>query len=177
LAPAVILQLSDIMRYMLYETNGERVELIKELEIINNILEIHQVRFGDSLTVEKIIKGEISEVKVAPLLFIPFVENAMKHGIEHLSDDGRLRVEISEDAQGLHFIIEDNGIGRKASAEISTHSTGVGLQVFSDFFEIMNHYNADKAGFKIEDLFSSDGLSSGTRVEMFIPSTYQYTIQ
>lgn len=99
MTPGVILQLSDIMRYMIYETNSDTVKLIKELEIINNIIEIHQVRFGEAFVVEKNIEGDIGEIKIAPLLFIPFVENAMKYCSP--STDGNFFF-------GIHFTINEN---------------------------------------------------------------------
>ena len=108
LTPGVILQLSDIMRYMLYETNTERVELIKELEIINNILEIHQVRFGEKLSVEKSIEGDIGEIKVAPLIFIPFIENALKHCSPIPGGDFFIRIYFYAEGNYLRFSVENS---------------------------------------------------------------------
>jgi two-component system, LytTR family, sensor kinase len=121
----VILQLSDIMRYMIYETNTEQVELIKELELINNILEIHQVRFGEALLIEKKIVGDINEIKVAPLLFIPFIENAMKYCSP--SPDGNYSIE-------MNFIIEKDRLkfqisnSYSASREEIIEKGGIGLE-------------------------------------------------
>jgi LytS/YehU family sensor histidine kinase len=108
LTPGVILQLSDIMRYMLYETNIEKVELIKELEVINNILEIHQVRFGEKLSVEKSIEGDIGEIKVAPLIFIPFIENALKHCRPNQDGDFFIHIGFHIEGNNLRFSIENS---------------------------------------------------------------------
>lgn len=125
LAPGVILQLSDIMRYMLYETNIEEVELIKELEIINNILEIHHVRFGEKLTVEKSIEGDISDIKVAPLIFIPFVENALKHCSPNSTGNFFIRIDFKVEVDYLRFRIENsyNEMGDERMGQ-----GGIGLQ-------------------------------------------------
>jgi len=125
LAPDVILQLSDIMRYMLYETNVEKVELIKELEIVNSILEIHQVRFGEKLTVEKSIQGDISEMKVAPLIFIPFIENALKHCSPNSNGDFFIRIDFKVDGDILNFKIENSYEGSEA---VRKERGGIGLQ-------------------------------------------------
>jgi two-component system, LytTR family, sensor kinase len=125
LTPGVILQLSDIMRYMLYETNTEKVELIKELEIINNILEIHQVRFGEKLSVEKNIEGDIGEVKVAPLIFIPFVENALKHCRPTSEGNFFIRILFYNEGNTLGFTIENSF--DETGSEVEEKS-GIGLQ-------------------------------------------------
>jgi two-component system, LytTR family, sensor kinase len=125
MTPGVILQLSDILRYMIYETNTEKVELIKELELINNILEIHQVRFGETLLIEKKIVGDIREIKVAPLLFIPFIENAMKYCSP--APDGTYSIEMNffVDGESLCFQISNNYF---ITNEIIVEKGGIGLK-------------------------------------------------
>jgi two-component system, LytTR family, sensor kinase len=125
LAPGVILQLSDIMRYMLYETNIEKVELIKELEVINNILEIHQVRFGEKLYVEKCIEGDIGEIKIAPLIFIPFIENALKHCRPNTDGDFFIRIGFEVEGKNLRFSVENSF--DETGTNVLEHG-GIGLQ-------------------------------------------------
>jgi hypothetical protein len=125
LTPGVILQLSDIMRYMLYETNTEKVELIKELEIINNIIEIHQVRFGEKLSVEKSIKGDIGDIKVAPLIFISFIENALKHCSPNSEGMFFIRIDFLVEGNSLRFTIE-NSFDNTGEGRIE--QGGIGLQ-------------------------------------------------
>jgi sensor histidine kinase YesM len=124
MAPVVILQLSDIMRYMLYETECEKIELIKELEIINNILEIHQVRFGEKLTVEKKLEGDIREVQVPPLLFIPFIENVMKHCRPSPNGDFFINMSFRVEGDTIHFAIENSFNDNDPVLE----SGGIGLE-------------------------------------------------
>jgi LytS/YehU family sensor histidine kinase len=110
---------------MLYETNVEKVELIKELEVINNILEIHQVRFGEKLSVEKNIEGDIGEIKVAPLIFIPFVENALKHCRQTPDGDFFIRIVFHLKGKNLLFSIENSF--SNSGSELIEHG-GIGLQ-------------------------------------------------
>ncbi|HQN93824.1 MAG TPA: histidine kinase [Prolixibacteraceae bacterium] len=124
MAPVVILQLSDIMRYMLYETECEKVALIKELEIINNILEIHQIRFGEKLTIEKKIEGDIREVQVPPLLFIPFIENVMKHCRTSPNGNFFINMNFGVDGDKILFAIENSFDGNTHVIE----SGGIGLE-------------------------------------------------
>jgi hypothetical protein len=79
-APAV-LKLSAIMRYILTETKQDWVPLSKEIKFISNYIELQQVRLTDKVSITFSINGETEQVMVAPLIFIPFIENAFKYGI------------------------------------------------------------------------------------------------
>jgi len=75
-----IIKLSDIMRYMLYEANGEKVLLDKELDYIKNFIALQKLRYKEKEFVKFEIKGETSKVFIPPMIFLPFIENAFKHG-------------------------------------------------------------------------------------------------
>lgn len=80
LAPAMVLKLSDLINYMLYECNVETVALGKELKFIHDYIEIEKMRYGDLLELNLNIEGGNEEKAIAPLIFLPFLENAFKHG-------------------------------------------------------------------------------------------------
>ncbi|MCO6492901.1 MAG: histidine kinase [Phaeodactylibacter sp.] len=79
--PEAILRLAGCMRYMLYDCRARQVPLEKELEYIRNYIELQRLRLGEEQQVTLAIEGRPSGIEVAPLLFIPFVENAFKHGL------------------------------------------------------------------------------------------------
>ena len=79
--PAAILKLSEIMRYMLYESNEDKVELSKEIRYLENYIELQRLRFKNEAYVRLNICGEADHQKIMPLVLISFVENAFKHGI------------------------------------------------------------------------------------------------
>ncbi len=79
-APTAVLKLSDIMRYMLYDSNSERVLLSKEVEYLQGFIELQKLRLESPDFVEFSIRGDIASRMIAPMVFIPFVENAFKHG-------------------------------------------------------------------------------------------------
>lgn len=79
-APAVILKLSEFMRYLLYSTNKPRQDLKNELDSIQNYIDLERIRFDDSLQIDVAISGELEHKKIAPMLLIPLVENCFKHG-------------------------------------------------------------------------------------------------
>ena len=74
-----LIELADMMRYMLYETNANRVPLEKELTYIENFLKLQSMHHANPHLVQYQIKGSTDSIGVAPMLFIPFIENAFKH--------------------------------------------------------------------------------------------------
>jgi len=74
-----LIELSGIMRYMLYETNANRVPLQKELDYISDYLKLQKVQYANSELIDYSVSGKTENIKIAPMLFIPFVENAFKH--------------------------------------------------------------------------------------------------
>ncbi len=122
-APAV-LKLSAIMRYILTETKQDWVPLTKEIKFISNYIELQQVRLTDKVSIHFNITGETEQVMVAPLIFIPFIENAFKYGIST-----REKTSIVID---LH--VTGNSIDFKVSNPIAAtqidpaEKTGIGLQ-------------------------------------------------
>lgn len=106
LEPALI-QLSDLLRYMLYETNSERFPVTKEIDYLRNYIELQQLRFGEDVQVETVIEQEAPDCTIEPMLLIPFVENAFKHGIG-LVKDPFIRITLQAKEQNLHFRVVNN---------------------------------------------------------------------
>lgn len=104
--PEAILKLSEIMRYMLYESNDNKVELEKELQYLQNYIDLQKIRFGDKAFVDFKITGEVGTQKIVPLLLIAFIENAFKHGVA--SDPSKpIILRINLDGSKLHFYMEN----------------------------------------------------------------------
>ncbi len=79
-APELILKLSELMRYVIYETKVDAVSIEKQLEFVNSYVYLERVRAGEGLQIDMEIRGDHFGNKVAPLIFIAFIENAFKHG-------------------------------------------------------------------------------------------------
>ncbi|HEY2583676.1 MAG TPA: sensor histidine kinase [Mucilaginibacter sp.] len=79
--PEAILKLSEIMRYMLYECNDNKVDLAKELQYLQNYIDLQKIRFGDKAYIDFKIEGKVENQQIVPLLLIAFIENAFKHGV------------------------------------------------------------------------------------------------
>ncbi|WP_231850263.1 sensor histidine kinase [Winogradskyella sp. PG-2] len=107
-APRVILKLSDMMQYILYEVNSPKVTLLQEIKHIDNYIDIEKMRFNDRIESEMNITGEIDDVQVPPLLFLSFVENCFKHG---LKENDNIFINMSFkviDEKYLEFILKNN---------------------------------------------------------------------
>ncbi|MCB0596410.1 MAG: histidine kinase [Lewinellaceae bacterium] len=106
--PEAILRLADCMRYMLYDCNARQVALEKELEYIRNYIELQRLRLGESAQVEMAVEGSAGEVEVPPLLFIPFVENAFKHGLKGDGQAAFARIRFRVGSESIFFNIEND---------------------------------------------------------------------
>jgi len=121
-APEVILKLSDMMRYTIYEGEKEAVKLADEIEYLNNYIELHKIRYKKS--VEITFNHNIdTSLTTAPLLFIILLENAFKHGIETLTENAFIHMNLYEDTDYIYFDIENN-----FEANEVHESNGIGLQ-------------------------------------------------
>ncbi len=91
-APEIVLKLSDMMRYMLYESNERTISLQQEIVFIRSYLELEQIRHGENFKMSIDIIGDPQGHKIAPLLFIPFLENSFKHGLDHELKSGYINI-------------------------------------------------------------------------------------
>jgi len=121
-APEVILKLSDMMRYTIYEGEKETVKLIDEIDYLNNYIELHKIRYKKSveITFDHAIDTSLT---VAPLLYIILLENAFKHGIETLTENAFIHINLFEDDDFIYFKIENNFDPKEVN-----ESPGIGLK-------------------------------------------------
>ncbi len=98
-ASDAIIKLSDILRFMLYDTSTDVVPLEKEISYLKSYISLQQIRLKDPAFVKVDINGNCSDKTIAPMLFIPFVENAFKHGRKNVAAPGiRIRLECQDDS-------------------------------------------------------------------------------
>lgn len=107
--PDLILQLSDLMRHIIYESKEKYISLGKEIEFVNNFITLQKIRVSENVKIEYAIQGEIPSAKIAPLLFEPFIDNAFKHGLP--GNEGEDFIEIIfnfNQPEVLDFSISNN---------------------------------------------------------------------
>jgi len=112
-ASQVVLKLSDLLSYVLYDASANKVALTKELNFINNYMQLEKSRFESSITMSLKISGNENNIVMAPLLFIPFIENAFKHGSSMGTETPFIHVRFSiTDGEIIHMTcvnsIDDN---------------------------------------------------------------------
>lgn len=102
--PEMILKLSGLMNYIIYECQADQVSLKKEINFIHNYMELEKMRVEDSLKINLNIQDSPTDFSIAPLLFVPFLENAFKHGanVQGQNPFIHLKLEVN-DSGHLHF--------------------------------------------------------------------------
>lgn len=123
-APAAVMKLSEIMRYMIYDTKSEMVPLEKEIEQLNNYIELERLRTKDSDFIEFETKGNFETHIVPPMLFLSFVENAFKHGKRKVTNPG-----ISINLTAEEGLIKYSVINYILKEPLSNHKgEGIGME-------------------------------------------------
>lgn len=125
--PEIILKLSEILRYMLYECNGPRVSLKKEINYIQNYLELEKLRQPEHTKIQFEIKGNVDNVEIAPFLFTPFLENAIKHGVNQVLEDPCINILLKIDESILRFRISNTKLEKEPAQTIKKQPGGIGL--------------------------------------------------
>ena len=123
LEPSLI-KLSSLMRYMLYETDEERVSLAKEIDYLQSYIDLQQQRFGKKIKVTSTLEEVGDHYENEPMLLIPFVENAFKHGTG-LIEDGQIIIQLKASNHVLQFSVRNKYTLH--SAEIKDKTSGIGL--------------------------------------------------
>ena len=108
LAPDSIMRLSKILRFMLYETGGEYIAVEQELKIMNDYIELEKLRYDKSLIVNFNHDVEDMKQSVPPLLLIPLVENAFKHGVSETRNQPFVDIHLSIRNRVLTFVVKNS---------------------------------------------------------------------
>jgi two-component system, LytTR family, sensor kinase len=118
-----LLQLSSLLRYMLYEGNHDRISLNQEINYLQGYIDLQKLRFGDDIAIDFSVEGNTNDFKLEPMLLIPFVENAFKHGMGTLLQP-KIKIAMVVQNQNLNFKVENDiaPVGESKDA-----SSGIGL--------------------------------------------------
>jgi sensor histidine kinase YesM len=123
LAPAMVLKLSELINYMLYECREDEVLLEKEIKFIHNYIDIERLRYGDKLDVDIRIRGDSNGRKIAPLLLLPFTENCFKHGASLELDQSWVKLDIEVLPDRTLFKVENNKVAGNGHSGVE----GIGI--------------------------------------------------
>ena len=119
----VIAKLSQMMRYMIYDSNHEKVLLSKEIEYIENYIGLEKLRLNNEIPINFSVEGDVNHVKIVPLILITFLENAFKHGVSNNSTNAYISVNLKVQNKTLIYLVENSIL------ETNNHEkSGIGLQ-------------------------------------------------
>ncbi|MET0636613.1 MAG: histidine kinase [Chitinophagaceae bacterium] len=124
LAPDVVLKLSEMMEYMLYDSSDEKVLLEKEVTYLANYIELERLRFNGDVSINLNVDAVMNGQEIAPLLLLPLVENAFKHGLGEQAENSWLKVNIRLDKSTLTLKVEN----ARSPSSVSKNKGGIGLE-------------------------------------------------
>lgn len=129
LTPDLILKLSDILRYLLYEGSEKKVSLSQEVKYLKSYMELEKVRHGDRMNLEFEVSGDLDLYEIAPMLLIPFVENSFKHGLGKDRAKGFVKVILTAEDQELNFkLINSKPKNGQELSKQAGYTGGIGLK-------------------------------------------------
>jgi LytS/YehU family sensor histidine kinase len=126
--PKIILKLSELMRYLLYDTKSKRQSLENEILCIQNYLDLERVRHNERLEINMSVSGDIQDKEIAPILLLSFVENAFKHGANKNIGKVNIVIDLVIKKDFLYFSISNPMPIKTKHEERFSKSKGIGLE-------------------------------------------------
>ena len=122
--PDLVMQLSELLRYQIESSKKETVLLKEELEFIENYLLLEEKRLSNRCNIEFLIEGDLLDLRISPMLLIPFVENAIKHGAQSTNEQSTIDISAAIKNSTLHFCVDNS----KPSIVSASKRKGLGLE-------------------------------------------------
>jgi hypothetical protein len=132
--PGAIIKLSDILRYVIYESAGGQVPLTSEINLIQNYIDLQHYRIDQNtrLTFRKDIYDET--IFIAPMLLLPLLENSFKHGVKGDIDNTFIDIVLQSDTEQVIFLIANNKSNEKPAID---HASGIGLKNIAERLKLI----------------------------------------
>lgn len=168
---------AHLMRQIMDNSRENTVPLHQELGLLDNYLQLEQLRHGHSFDYAFEVADDVSpnETDLPSMILQPFVENAVLHGLAHKKDGrGLLTIRCARRDEGLLIEITDNGVGRQRAAELKNelrraHHRSAGLEITARRLALFSENADTPANYQIVDLYDAAGQAAGTRVEVWLP--------
>jgi len=132
-APKAIVMLSEMMRYMLYDSTADQISLSKEVEHLHNYIDLQKLRLKDNKQVCFSTEGDLETKKIEPMLLEPFVENSFKHG-DIFRQGGNIHIDLQVNGSQLHFKVS-NTFTR--NGHVKDKHSGIGLNNIRKRLELL----------------------------------------
>jgi len=125
-APEVVLKLSELLDYMLYECNVSKVTLDKEINMLENYISLEKIRYGNDLEIKINIDKGVRGLLISPMLLLPLVENSFKHGVSGEIHEKWIKINLSSKNELLEFSIENSRDSKLVGK--NSYTEGIGLK-------------------------------------------------
>lgn len=168
---------SKLMRLTLEYSKEALIPIDKEIESLQNYLELEQLRFNQvfdfSITKSAAIEDDLA---LPPLLLQPFVENAIIHGLIPKQEKGKIDISFELEGENLLCSIIDNGVGLEASQKLKEQSVSIhksmALDITKKRLEMMETTTQKKSFVTIDEMVDENGIVKGTKVVLHLPVQY-----
>lgn len=168
---------SKLMRLTLEFSQESEISIDKEIEALQNYLELEQLRFNQKFDfkIHKDLAIE-DDTAIPTLLLQPYVENAILHGVVPKEGRGFIKINFSQNDEQLICVIEDNGIGINTSRELKKNSVSahrsMALEISKKRLEMLEELENKKTNLKVEELKDENGGTLGTRITLELPLNF-----
>ncbi len=169
---------SKLLRTTILGSDNILTTLQSEIGYVENYLALEKFRLKNKFEYKIEIDDSVNnQIKIPKMLIHTFVENAIKHGLRHLEDNGELNITIKPNSNAYNISICDNGIGRKKAKDFSTFSTGKGLNIMDQILELYFSLEKVKITYVTKDHLDKGNNPLGTEVRITIPITNEKTAE
>ncbi len=171
-ASSYLVKFSKLIRQVLENSNEDSISLENELTVLQLYVDMERLRFDNSFDMEIhiTVQVNIDQLYVPALIFQPFVENAILHGLARKNGQGKINITIKQNLDHLFCVIEDNGIGRAAAANKRRRLQKTSLGMATTYLRLRALAgNTTYKEVNVIDLYDNEGAAAGTRVEFKLP--------
>ena len=125
-SPEIVMKLSELLRFMIYESNTPKIPLTKEIKLIQSYIALEKLRYSDRLDISVTIDGDVGKYQIPPLLLLPFAENAFKHGTSRQLDLCWISLNLNMKDSVMYFKLVNSV--EPGNGEKHLKTGGLGLQ-------------------------------------------------
>ncbi len=176
-AVVYLTKFAKLIRMVLNNAKIPETSLKEELDLMQLYIEVENMRFNNSIDFQLTIDDtvNINRIKVPPMIFQAFIENAIWHGLAPKKGYKQLLMKISKNLPYIKIVIEDNGIGREKAREIRAQKNvnlnreSMGIKITEERLAVYTQAFKHKYKIRFTDLYDDQKQAAGTRVEIYIP--------
>jgi len=123
----VVTKLSNLLRFMIYESKQEKISLEDEIKLLKNYVDLERIRYGDELELSVSITGDIAGKQIRPLLMLPLLENSFKHGLSQQLEQKWINLDLHVEKNNLYFKLANSRDSERAEVAVQGKKKGIGL--------------------------------------------------